>query len=497
MSSDARSHARAPIRQIGDFEKRSGLMRGALSATWVLAILAGAPSLSQAASPTLTAVASFNGTDGANPVAGLIADANGNLFGTTIYGGASNSGTVFEITKTADGYASAPTILISFNGSDGAYPRGGLTADANGNLFGTTNGGGAYGYGTAFEITKTARGYAGTPITLVSFNGSDGMYPEVGPLIADAHGNFFGTTNGGGAYGYGTVFEIVKTASGYASTPTTLANFNGTDGANPFAGLLADADGNLFGTTDFGGPDRGGTVFEIAKTASGYASTPITLASFNNDANPLAGLIADTNGNLFGTTNQGGGPAPGTVFEITKTASGYASTPITLATFNGTDGANPFAGLLADADGNLFGTTYGGIGASEYGTVFEIAKTAGGYATTPITVVSFDVTNGANPWAGLIADGKGNLFGTTFLGGNTSCSTAGSVVVGCGTVFEITGSGFVVPITFAGMPGKPNCHGQSVSALAKQYGGLDAAAAALGYSSVQVLQNAVAVYCAG
>ena len=249
------------------------------------------------------------------------------------------------------------------------------------------------------------------------------------------------------------MFEIAKTASGYASTPTTLVSFDNTNGANPVGSLIADANGNLFGTTAGGrGVTDDGTVFEIAKTSSGYASTPTTLVSFDdtNGAVPAAGLIADANGNLFGTTYAGGASGDGTVFEIVKTSSGYASTPTTLVSFDNTNGANPVASLIADANGNLFGTTSAGE-ASGYGTVFEIAKTSSGYASTPTTLVSFDNTNGAFPLGSLIADANGNLFGTTEEGG----------AFGIGTVFEITGSGFVPPTrTVRGDAGERGLHRQ-------------------------------------
>src|SRR6266404_3878370 len=291
------------------------------------------------------------------------------------------------------------TPLVSFNSTDGANPQAGLIADANGNLFGTTQRG-ANNRGTVFEIAKTAGGYASTPTVLVSFNGTNGADPEAG-LIADANGNLFGTTASGGANGGGTVFEIAKIAGGYASTPTVLVSFcsqtSCAGGAEPVAGLIADANGNLFGTTEFGGANGGGTVFEIAKTAGGYASTPTVLVSFNrtNGSFPEAGLLADANGNLFGTTRSGGANDLGTVFEIAKTAGGYASTPAVLVSFNGTNGADPEAGLIADANGNLFGTTFAG-GANSVGTVFEIAKTAGGYATTPTILVSFCAQTNSN-----------------------------------------------------------------------------------------------------
>ena len=428
------------------------------------------------AAAKLTTLVNFNGTNGANPYAGLIVDASGNLFGTTETGGASAAcmlpslpvgcGTVFEIAKTATGYASNPTTLVSFNRTNGATPDGGLIADASGNLFGTaaqvTN-----GFGTVFEIVKTAAGYASTPTGLVTFDVSNGSVP-LGSLIANANGDLFGTTETGGGgtgcktasgfvLGCGTVFEVPKTAIGYASHPATLVSFNGTNGQDPNSSLIADANGNLFGTTHTGGASTAcstlpvvavvgcGTVFEIAKTAAGYASLPTTLVSFNgtDGAAPLGSLIADAAGNLFGTTLTGGASNActyfgvagcGTVFEIFKTRAGYASIPTTLISFNGTNGSFPFTGLIADAAGNLYGTTSGG-GGSGHGTVFEIAKTAAGYASTPTTLVSFDGANGADPSGTLIADAGGNLFGTTFGGGTH----------GDGTVFELSGAG--VPLS--------------------------------------------------
>ena len=148
---------------------------------------------------------SFNGTDGAHPHGSLIIDAEGDLFGTTSDGGV-GLGTVFAIAKTASGYASAPTTLVTFHGTDGAHPVGSLTVDANGDLFGTTAAGGAHGLGTVFEVFHTAFGYV-NPTTLVSFDGTNGSLP-VGSLTMDAHGNLFGTTFFGGANNLGTVFQI-------------------------------------------------------------------------------------------------------------------------------------------------------------------------------------------------------------------------------------------------------------------------------------------------
>jgi uncharacterized repeat protein (TIGR03803 family) len=407
---------------------------------------------------------SFNGTDGAGPAAGLTADASGNLFGTTSGGGANNYGAVFEIRNTgtvaAPVYASTPITLVNFNGSNGFYPEAGLIADANGDLFGTTYYGGAFGYdggangdGMVFEIKNTgtvaAPIYSNDPTTLVNFNGFNGAQPE-GGLFADTSGDLFGTTSGGGANNYGTVFEIRNTgtvaAPVYASTMITLVNFNGSNGRNPYAGLIADANGDVFGTTYYGGAYNYGAVFEIKNTGTAtapvYSNDPTTLVSFNgsNGGEPVAGLIMDANGNLFGTT-----AGAGTVFEIqnigTIAAPIYATTPTTLAS----PGLNPNRGLIIDANGDLFGTTYQG-GTYGYGTVFEIKNTgtvaAPVYPST-ITLATFDGSNGEYP-SGLTADANGNLFGTTAQAGAS----------GAGTVFEITGAGLIVGPTISGTVGR-------------------------------------------
>jgi uncharacterized repeat protein (TIGR03803 family) len=371
-------------------------------------------------SATLTTLISFkNGVDGGAPQGDLIADANGDLFGTTqtggMNGGFSHSGTVFEIARTGGNYASTPTTLVSFNGANGELPGGSLLADREGDLFGTTAEGGASGngFGTMFEIAKTAGGYASAPTTLVTFDGLNGAEPVAG-LVADFNGDLFGTTEFGGANDRGTVFEIKKTPGGYASTPTTLVSFSGANGRSPAGSLIADANGDLFGTTSSGGADGFGTVFEIAKTSTGYANAPITLVSFNDadGSTPEGSLLADANGDLFGTTSSGGGG--GTVFEIARTSTGYASAPITLASFNFPDSTIPHGSLIADANGDLFGTTGGG-GGNDRGSVFEIKRTAAGYASRPITVARF--ADGGLPLAALLADADGDLFGTTQDGG--------------------------------------------------------------------------------
>jgi len=374
--------------------------------------------------PSLVMLASFNGSNGAYPNDGLINDSTGNLFGTAEEGGASGYGTVLEVAAGSG----TITTLASFNGSNGRYPLGRLVENSSGNLFGTAEQGGAFGVGTVLEVAAGS----GSITTLASFNGSNGALP-IGALVEDSSGNLFGTTKEGGASRVGTVFEVV---AGSGSI-TTLASFNGSNGALPGAGLVEDSSGNLFGNTTWGGPSYtggetgDGTVFEVA-AGSGSITT---LASFNgsNGALPYSSLVEDSGGNLFGTTYFGGAPGNGTVFEV---AAGSGSIT-TLASFNGSNGAYPSygAGLVEDSSGNLFGTTSEGGpsytgGYSGNGTVFEVAAGSGSITT----LASFNGSNGAYPNDGLVEDSSGNLFGMTAFGGPS----------GYGTVFKVTATSITI-----------------------------------------------------
>ena len=383
-------------------------------------------------STTLTTLASFNGTNGANPLAGLTLDAAGNLYGTTEGGGASGEGLVFEIPRGS----TTITTLAVLNGTNGVLPEGDVTLDSVGNLDGTTSQGGPSNDGTVFEVVKGSTSVT----TLASFNGTNGATPLAGVTL-DSAGDLYGTTHYGGASGDGTVFEIPKGST----TITTLVSFNGAIGTNPVGGVTLDAAGNLYGTTEVGGVNGAGTIFEIAKGSA----VVTTLAAFNitNGSSLVAGVTLDSNGNLYGTTNLGGASAGvgnngyGTVFELAK----GSATISTLGSFNfKTDGGNPQAGVTLDAEGNVYGTTYqGGVGNA--GTVFEVIKGS----KTITTLISFNQRNGANPYGGVILDSAGNLYGATEGGGDG----------GNGTVFEIVkGSGIVT--TLASFSG-PNLTGSS------------------------------------
>ena len=355
----------------------------------------------------LKTLVNFNATDGAGPDANLIADSSGNLYGTTVFGGTADAGTVFEVANNANHTLST---LATFNGTNGGFPEAGLIADGNGNLFGTTNqhGAGALDDGTVFEVANNANH---TLSTLVTFTGANGAGPNAS-LTSDSSGNLYGTTSGLGynSSNTGTVFEV---AAGTHKL-TTLVTFNGANGtgAYPYAGMIADSSGNLYGTTSGGGANSDGTVFKVAAGTHKLS----TLVTFNgaNGAFPESVLIADASGNLYGTTRGGGANGDGTVFEVAAST----HTLSTLVTFNGTNGNQPYASLIADASGNLYGTTGSG-GANGDGTVFEIA--AGTHTLT--TLVTFNGTNGQQPYASLIADASGNLYGTSNTGGSNNDGT--------------------------------------------------------------------------
>jgi len=335
----------------------------------------------------------YNGTDAWGPFGTLIRDAGGNLYGTTVDGGAYGDGTVFEVTPTVGG-GWTEQVLHSFGeGTDGAGPYAGLMFDAAGNLYGTTGAGGnftaycsQYGCGTVFELTPNGSG-GWTETGLYRFcsqaNCADGQGPQYGSLVLDAAGNLYGTTYGGGidgSYcnsGCGTVFELTPTGGG-GWTEQVLWSFNGNaDGGNLYTGLIFDAAGNLYGTTS------GGTVFELTPTTGG-GWTEDVLWSFNGaDGLFPSGLIFDAAGNLYGTMRGDlysectYAPPPnvpncGMVFELTPTAGGnWTETVLHRFNNNGTDGWEPWAGLMSDAVGNLYGTTQWG-GTYGYGTVFEL-----------------------------------------------------------------------------------------------------------------------------
>jgi uncharacterized repeat protein (TIGR03803 family) len=396
------------------------------------ALLTVAACAAQAKS-TEKVLATFKGANGSQPQGVLVSDAAGNLYGTTTAGGKSNDGTVFELIAPAAGKKVwKEKVLASFDGTNGNLPAAGLIMDKSGNLYGTTLEGGASNFGTVFKLAKPAAGKTVWTLSdLFSFDGTDGQNLQSG-LIFDSAGNLYGTTNFGGANSDGTVFELSPPASGHGAwTETVLFSFNETDGKFVADALIFDTKGNLYGTTNEGGASGDGTVFELSPPASGSAWTETVLASFDgaNGENPYAGLVADSSGNLYGTTAKGGTQGDGTVFRLSPpSGGGTAWVETVLLNFKGSNGDYPFAGLALGSGDDLYGVTGGG-GKFGYGVAFKLAPPAGGKgAWTETVLAAFDKTDGEGPSAALILGKTGDLYGTNVAGGKS----------GDGNVFQLT-----------------------------------------------------------
>jgi uncharacterized repeat protein (TIGR03803 family) len=361
------------------------------TSTFMFIFISSLAAIAQAQAYTEKLLFSFVGDDGDVPLAGLVRDAAGNLYGTTSSGGLHQNGTVFRLDPFGN-----YTVLYAFTGgADGGIPQSNLLLDSGGNLFGTTTTGGTYNYGTLFELSAD-----GTEKVLHSYgNGSDGREPYSG-LIRDQAGNFYGTTVIGGSHQFGTVFRVTPFGE-----ETVLYSFtNGKDGLQPIAGLVLDQSGNLYGCAQYGGAFGGGTLFKLSPSGN-----LTVLYSFGSKSGLYpTGIIRDPSGNFYGTTRSGGSHSDGTAFRVS--ASGNAAV---LHNFSGgTDGEYPYAPLIRDSVGNLYGTTYGG-GSGNWGTVFEINSSGKENVLYAFTASP----DGTAPVASLIRDSAGNLYGTTKYGG--------------------------------------------------------------------------------
>jgi uncharacterized repeat protein (TIGR03803 family) len=332
--------------------------------------------------------------DGSSPYAGVTLDSAGNLYGTTRFGGVFGSGTVWKVQASGK-----ESVLHTFTGgADGGSPQAGVTLDTDGNLYGTTYSGGASGSGVVFKLDA-----AGNETVLHSFaGGADGGYPAAG-VIRDSAGKLYGTTEDGGVNNWGVVYSLDS-----AGNETVLHTFTaGNDGAFPLAGVIRDSAGNLYGTAAVGGAFTYGVVFMLDP-----AGNETVLYSFTGGADgkyPYAGVIRDSGGNLYGTTNQGGPSGGGAVYELDSAGHltvlhGFAGGEL--------DGSQPAGGVVRDKAGNLYGTTFEG-GLHGYGVVFKV-DSGGNEKILHNFNGSF---HGAIPEAGVILDMKGNLVGTTRAGG--------------------------------------------------------------------------------
>ena len=366
-------------------------------------------------------------SDGNNPHAGLIQASDGNLYGTTVQGGSSGLG-VYELSKDTSGNFTVFTLLHTFIGgaSDGQSPQiGRLLQASDGNLYGTTLSGGSASLGTVYELSKDINGNFKVFTLLHSFAGGDGASPYAG-LIQAIDGNLYGTTTAGGGINFGTVYELSKDASGNFTVLTLLRSFTSstTDGNSPYAGLIQASDGNLYGATYGGGSASDGTAYELSKDGNGNFTVFTLLHSFTgcicatDGGLPFAALMQASDGNLYGTTNNGGSVNFGVAYELSKDASGNFTVFTVLHSFNGgaTDGLSPYGGLIQASDGNLYGTTYDG-GSVNIGTAYELSEGAGGFTTFAI-LQAFAGADGQYPYAGLLEASDGNLYGTTTQGGS-------------------------------------------------------------------------------
>jgi uncharacterized repeat protein (TIGR03803 family) len=381
----------------------------------------------------------FTRAVGEGPGASLIFDASGNLYSTTAEGGASGSGTVFELSPGTGGKW-VEKVLYSFcaqaNCVDGAEPYSSLVFDSSGNLYGTTTLGGNGNNGVVFQLVPGSDG-SWTENVLYSFcstsNCSDGTNPWAG-LVFDKSGNLYGTASGGGANNQGAVFELAPEGNGTWNESVLYSFKAGKDGADPVSNLIFDASGNLYGTTLYGGVNNPkhcagsgcGTVFELTSGAGGWTEQILYSFGGGDGANPVAGLISDASGSLYGATSLGGANSDGAIFKLS-----FGNGSWTATTLHSFDGAWDATGnLVFDNSGNLYGTCPAG-GKSDFGIVFELSFNQSG-VWTETTLHSFAVGGGIEPSAGLIFDSAGNLYGTAYEGGS-GCNGAG-----CGTVFEIT-----------------------------------------------------------
>jgi uncharacterized repeat protein (TIGR03803 family) len=358
------------------------------------------------------------GSRGDDPQAGVVSDSDGNLYGTTYYGGLYGWGTVFELKHSQKGWTH--DVLCSFQGSnDGFNPSGNLLIDKAGNLYGTTFYGGSgsgcengsEGCGTVYELKRAKGGWEKAILyDLCSVTGCpDGSNPY--GLIFDKAGNIYGTAGGGVGcdYGCGVVYELTPSNGGWIET--VLHEFTDTngDGDGPGVGVSIDEAGNLYGTTCCGGVNNYGIVFELKRTKHMWNESILYSFTGNGDGGANGGLVLDDTGNIYGTTNWGTGCqyGCGTVFELTRSHGQWVEK---VFFFNGTTGESPIPGLVRDSQGNLYGVTSFGGGDND-GVVFKLEHVKQWKITVLHTFSG--KTDGANPEAGLTFGLNNNLFGTT------------------------------------------------------------------------------------
>jgi uncharacterized repeat protein (TIGR03803 family) len=367
----------------------------------------------------------FTSKQGASPLLGLIFDSSGNLYGVASDEGASRSGAVFKLSPSGGTWTE--TTLHSFNGTtDGGTPAATLIMDKSGNLYGTNKLGGSHNAGVVYELTKSKSGTWSEKV-LYNFGATakDAEYPT-GNLAFDASGNLYGTTEGGGAFGNGTIvtggtaFKLTPPKGTGSWTETVIHSFgHGTDGNSPRANLILDSSGNLYGTTMFGGSFSSGTVFELLPQAHGGWKETILYAFQGGEdgSGPAAGVVFDQVGNLYGTTVGGGLIRGGTVYELSPQAGVWVENQLAYFEVGFGSPRYPYSGLSFDSAGNLYGTTLkGGYASSGQGTIFKLMPQSDG--TWFFSNVFTFTSSGTAPGIGsLVSDSSGNLYGGLQFGG--------------------------------------------------------------------------------
>jgi len=393
------------------------------------------PSIARA-KPAEKVIYSFaGGGSGATTTGILTFDQAGNLYGVAAGAGTGLNGVVFKLTPTKAGRWTKRDLYRFAGGTDGSGPAAGVIFDRAGNLYGVTSGGGSGGAGTVFELTHGKNGDWTKKILYSFTGGSDGGSPD-SILIFDKAGNLYGTTPSGGSAGNGTVFELTPGQSGRWKEKVLHAFQGNTDGAQPlFAGVIFDRAGNLYGTTELGGKYGIGTVFELSFRGGKWTETILHAFRGSPDGcNPAAGLVL-SGGILYGTTYSGGsstcgvGNGCGTVFQLAPNGGKWRETIV--HSFEGKDGIETFASPVFDQAGNLYGTTFeGGSGpCSVCGTAFELTPTANGkWRETVLHDFGSRLGDAGTPESGVILNKSGKLVGTTILGGKDNA----------GAVYEIT-----------------------------------------------------------
>jgi uncharacterized repeat protein (TIGR03803 family) len=347
------------------------------------------------------------GSDGAYPNANLTSDGKGNYYGTTPSGGGYGVGTVFELSPNGSGGWNE-TVLWSFNGTNGSNPSANVIFDSAGNLYGTTPAGGKGNGGVAFELTPIGKRWKIT--VLYNFVSEDNAVPNTG-LVMDSAGNLYGTTEGSNIQHLGSVFQLIP--NGNKSTEKVIYYYPRV-GPN-YAGLTIDAAGNLFGV------QNQEKVFELSPNGGTWTATVIH--GFTATSKIYGTPVLDPAGNLYGTTMGGGANGFGSVYKLTLGTNGKWTEKVLYSFESGSDGNAPQAGVILDAAGNVYGTTSLG-GPDNLGTVFELAVPVGKGSYTEKVLWSFNGTDGSSPYASLILDSAGNLYGTTSAGGSDEAGVA-------------------------------------------------------------------------